>query len=427
MMSIRNFITVTLCALLLFFVRATHACAQALHFSDSVKVSLLTCSMGPDAYERFGHTGIRLQDQENPKLDITFHYGVFNFNTPDFIYRFVKGETDYELGACYTDQFVESYRRRGLGMTEVWLRLSPEQAKRLSDLLIDNYRPENRTYRYSFFFDNCATRPFLRINLATDYQIRYDSTWVNAISLREMVRKKSGRNNWLDLGISLAVALRSDQPTTYQEQIFLPEYLERALRHAEIPTQVGEVTWYAPLVERRDTLLTMTPEVKARIDAHEDVPPLMVLSVLAVIALILSIPSMIRIQLWASIRQSKAFTLCCNIFDSMLMTVTGLTGSILWFLNFVSEHPAVDHNLNCLWLLPTDLVMAVILWIPACRRITFWYACGRVALMIVYFMCDWTWEQFCPAMFILFIGIILFRMLARIRDYESLSQTNIRT
>lgn len=410
---------VTLCALLLFFVRATHVCAQGLHFSDSVKVSLLTCSMGPDAYERFGHTGIRLQDQKNPNLDVTFHYGVFNFNTPDFVYRFVKGETDYELGACLTEQFVESYRRRGLGMTEVWLRLTPEQTHRLSDLLIENYRPENRTYRYSFFFDNCATRPYHRLNLATDNQIRYDSTWVNALSLRDMVRKKSGRNNWLDFGISLAVAMRSDQPTTYQEQMFLPEYLERALRHAEVPTRVGESTWYMPLVERRDTLLTMTPNVKSRIDAPEPISPLMVLGVLAVIALILSIPYMIRLKFWASLIQSKGFVLSCNIFDTLLMIVTGLTGSILWFLNFVSEHPAVDHNLNCLWLLPTDILLAVMLWIPACRRFCFWYAWVRVALLIVYFMCDWTWEQFCPAMFILAIGIILFRMLARAREFEN--------
>lgn len=415
MMSKHNIIIVTLSALLLFFVRATYVCAQTLHFSDSVKVSLLTCSMGPDAYERFGHSGLRLQDQKNPNLDVTFHYGVFNFDTPDFVYRFVKGETDYELGACLTQQFIDSYRRRGLGMTEVWLRLSPEQTRRLADLLIDNYRPENRTYRYSFFFDNCATRPYNRINLATDNQIRYDSTWVNGISLREMVRKKSGRNNWLDFGISLAVAIRSDQPTTYQEQMFLPEYLERALRHAEIPTRVGESTWYMPLVERRDTLLTMTPEVKAKIDDTDPISPLTVLGVLAIIAIILSVPAMIRLKFWATMTHNMGYVLCCNIFDSLLMLVSGVAGSILWFLNFVSEHPAVDHNLNCLWLLPTDIFMAILIWIPSCQRYTFWYAWARVALLIVYFMCDWTWEQFCPAMFILAIGIILFRMLARVR------------
>lgn len=417
-MNNRSIIIVTLCALLIFFVRVTHAYAQVPQFSDSLRVSLLTCSMGPDAYERFGHTGIRLQDQKNPELDITFHYGVFNFNTPDFIYRFVKGETDYELGATLTKNFVEGYRRRGLGMTEAWLRLDKQQTLDLAELLIENYRPENRTYRYSFFFDNCATRPYNRINEATQNQIRYDSTWVNSITLREMVRKKSGRNNWLDFGISLAVALRADKQTSYQEQMFLPEYLERALRHAEIPTKVGENTWYQPIIEKRDTLLTMTPEVKARIEAEEAVPPMLVLGILAVIALLLSIPHLIRLNTWKSLSQGKGFNLCCNLFDSLLMIVTCITGSILWFLNFFSEHPAVDNNLNCLWLLPTDILLAVMLWIPSCKKYCFWYAAFRVTLLIVYFMCDWTWEQFCPAMFIISIGIILFRMLSRIRQLE---------
>lgn len=421
MMNRTNVIIVTLCALLLFFARATHACAQGISFSDSVKVSLLTCSMGPDAYERFGHSGIRVQDQKNEDLDITFHYGVFNFNTPDFIYRFVKGETDYELGATYTRNFIESYRRRGLGMTEVWLRLSQEQSAKLANLLIENYRPENRTYRYSYFFDNCATRPYHRINAATDLSIRYDSTWVNGITLREMVQRKTGRDGWLNFGIALAVAQRADLPTTYEEQMFLPEYLERAYRHAEIPAKVGDKSWYMPLVEKRDTLLTMTPEVKARIDAKDPVSPMMTFGILGIIALMMSIPSLIRIKVWKSASDYLSESVICKGFDSLMMLASGLTGSILWFLNFVSEHPAVDHNLNCLWLIPTDILMAISLWIPRCKRICYWYAVTRVALLIVYFMCDWTWEQYCPATFLIAIGIILFRMLSIIRNNEAKS------
>ena len=80
---------VALIALIIF----TPARAQ-IAFSDSARIALLTCSSGPDAYERFGHAGIRIQDLKKKDLDITFHYGVFSFNTPNFVYRFVKGETD---------------------------------------------------------------------------------------------------------------------------------------------------------------------------------------------------------------------------------------------------------------------------------------------------------------------------------------------
>ena len=64
---------------------------------DDVRVSLLTCAPGTEIYALFGHTAIRY---ENPskQQDWVFNYGMFNFREPNFVMRFVKGETDYQLG-----------------------------------------------------------------------------------------------------------------------------------------------------------------------------------------------------------------------------------------------------------------------------------------------------------------------------------------
>ena len=65
--------------------------------NDSLKISLITCSPGTQVYELFGHTGLRVRDDARD-IDVVFHYGVFSFDTPNFIYRFTKGETDYSIG-----------------------------------------------------------------------------------------------------------------------------------------------------------------------------------------------------------------------------------------------------------------------------------------------------------------------------------------
>ena len=78
--------------------------------SDSLRISLLTAAPGGQAYELFGHTGIRVRDRHN---DIVFHYGVFDFNAPHFFYRFTKGETDYSIGAAAYRDFIYSYVLRG--------------------------------------------------------------------------------------------------------------------------------------------------------------------------------------------------------------------------------------------------------------------------------------------------------------------------
>ncbi len=379
-------------------------------FSDSLRIGLLTCSSGPDAYERFGHAGIRVLDLKNPGLDITFHYGVFSFNTPNFVYRFVKGETDYQLGAVHTRDFINDYDRRGLGMTQQWLRLDSAQTQDMIQRLLINYRPENRTYRYSYFFDNCSTRPYRLLQAVTDNSIKYDSTWTHAITLRQMVQERSGTDNWLDFGIALAVAGRSDIPTHYEEQMFLPDYLAGAVDHAEIPARLGEQIWYQTLVTEKDTLLVMRPEIESAIAAPDSLKPAIVFAIVLLLAMVISLRQFLEKKAQKLGKSaSKALRVSANVFDTVFFLFLGITGCIVWFLNFISEHPAVDHNLNCFWLLPTHVIMAVLLWVRPLSRICQIYFGITFAAVILYVILDWTLGQYCPAPFLLLLATILLR------------------
>lgn len=340
-------------------------------FSDSLQVSLITCSEGPDAYERFGHSAVRILDFKNNE-DIVFHWGVFNFNAPHFVYRFVKGETDYQLGATYTDTFFNSYYKRGLAIKEQQLNLDKDEAKKLVNAIIENYRPENRVYRYSFFFDNCATRPFNLIEKATDHRISYDTAWVQPITLRDMVQQKSGVGNWLDLGISLAVAGRSDKQAYFKEQMFLPEYLAEAYNHATIGDKA--------LVAKEMEVFPMAPEVRAKIDQESVLTsPVTVLIAVALIVTLLGLAT----------RRNKKLAVIYKSAESIVLFATGVTGAILWFLNFVSVHPAVDHNLNCLWLLPTNIIFAALIWVKSAEKVNRIYFFIIFALIIAYAIINW--------------------------------------
>ena len=383
------------------------------NFSDSLRISLLTCSQGPDAYERFGHTGLRVQDQRNPQMDVTFHYGVFSFHTPHFKTRFVKGETDYQLGAEYTSDFIEGYRRRGLGMTEQWLRLDSAQAQEMLQRLLINYRPENRTYRYSYFFDNCATRPFNLINASVGNTLHYDTAWVKNITLREMVQEKTHRNNWLDFGIALAVAARADQRAWFVEQMFLPEYLSMAAGNAKIEQSTASNRWHVPFVTESDTLLTMRPDVAAKIAAPDPIAPATVFGIVLLVALVLSAWEWRKRKEAAQRRQPVKVPVLVNTFDTILFLAAGLTGCVVWFLNFFSLHPAVDHNLNCFWLLPTHVIVAVLIWFKRLRKWCAIYFGITFALIIAYVIFDWIIGQYCPPSFLLLLATLLLRSFMR--------------
>ena len=130
--------------------------AYSMH-NDSIQFSLLTCSPGTEIYSLFGHTAIRYRNFTQNR-DLVFNYGMFSFSTPNFIYRFVKGETDYQLGINTFESFETEYYFRGSKVYQQVLNLTDAEKLELEKLLFENYRPENRVYRYNYFYDNCTTR-----------------------------------------------------------------------------------------------------------------------------------------------------------------------------------------------------------------------------------------------------------------------------
>lgn len=65
--------------------------------NDSIRLSLLTCAPGEEIYSLFGHTAIRYENSSQG-IDVVFNYGLFSFNTPNFISasRSEKQTTNWE-------------------------------------------------------------------------------------------------------------------------------------------------------------------------------------------------------------------------------------------------------------------------------------------------------------------------------------------
>ena len=124
---------------------------------DSVRISLLTCAPGSEIYALFGHSAIRYEDPARGE-DWVFNYGMFSFKDPNFVMRFVKGETDYQLGVIPYRYFEAEYALRGSSVYQQELNLTEAEKLMLIGLLRENYLPANRVYRYNYFYDNCTTR-----------------------------------------------------------------------------------------------------------------------------------------------------------------------------------------------------------------------------------------------------------------------------
>ena len=206
---------------------------------DDVEVSLLTCGPGNEVYSLFGHTAIRVC-QPSRGMDIVVNYGMFSFKQKYFIPRFVLGLTDYQMGITTFDDFKAEYEYEQRWVFEQILNLTSKEKSALLQAIDRNYKPENVTYRYNFFYNNCTTKARDLIAANIDGKIKYNSATSEYPSFRELCHSKTFNNRWSQFGNDLLLGIQADLPTNISEQQFLPENLEHDFSLATIETNTDE-------------------------------------------------------------------------------------------------------------------------------------------------------------------------------------------
>lgn len=332
--------------------------------SDEAQISLLTSApYDEEVFTVYGHAAIRIYDPQQ-KLDIIFNYGLFDFAKPHFIYRFAKGETDYKLGAADFSTYILEYQLRGSDITEQTLNLTPDEKARLWEALLVNYRPENRTYRYNFFFDNCATRPAVLIEKAIHSQIDYQYPYA-ARTFRELINYCTRNHPWLTFGCDLALGSPTDRPATLHEMMFLPSYLEKAFGKATVTNPDGTKR---KLV--KDTRVIgaenrpATPDISET--AETETGENGIFTPIVVSWLFFGIIFVITFIEW---RRRTYY----RIVDCLLFFLAGTGGVILFFLSFISVHPSTWPNWNLIWLQPLDWVAVILFSVKKLKKAAFYY------------------------------------------------------
>ena len=199
--------------------------------SDSIQISILTCSPGPAIYEVYGHTAIRVTNHTTGS-DIVFNYGLFDFSSPNFIWRFTLGKTDYLLGADYYKNFERSYTRRGSEIYQQDLKISKEESEKLFQLLSIHAKPENRVYRYNFLDNNCATMALDKVEEAVDGKIKY-TQMDTTTTYRQLLHKYNKVSAWTSFGTDLVIGADADTIIDNRQFAFAP------LELMELLAQIG--------------------------------------------------------------------------------------------------------------------------------------------------------------------------------------------
>ena len=368
--------------------------------SDSVRVSLVTCSPAGAVWQQYGHTALRYQDPSR-QMDVAVNYGLFSFSQPHFVWRFVTGQTDYIVGAEPWASFLEEYMDRGSSVTLQELSLTPSAKQRLYNLLAENLQPGNREYRYNFLYKNCSTmaRDILFASISL-YSVCYAPA--DSLTYRQILHESNARYPWSSFGIDLLLGKDADEPVDAVAQDFSPLYLSRHFATATLTAaadslpadSLAATEHIVPLVAATQTIVSPNPLSEPRPFPLTPEQAMWLLLLLTAIVCMLELIGE-RIHWW---------------FDILLFGLQGLAGVIVTFLFFFSTHPCTDSNLLVLLLNPVPLVCLPFIVSQSRRRGVNTGACAVAFLVLGFLAAQLLIHQQVPRSVYIFSAALLLRL-----------------
>lgn len=330
-------------------------------------IYLLTCGPGTETYSVYGHSALRIVIPEK-NSDMVYNWGVFDFATPNFVWKFAKGRLDYSLGISSYDTFLRDYFLDGRWVVSQKLNLETADIKKLFQLIAENLKPENISYRYDFFYDDCSTRIRDLIEKAVGENLIYPPTEANRDlpTFRYLTGEYEKVMPWTKAGIDLIMGSPGDKKASFRDRMFLPIELKNGLSEL--------------LIRRNGKMIPLLTNPEIVVDFKQ---PLFKEKLLASPMLVFSLLLIIVIILTGYFRGKRAN----NIIDIVIFAIFSILALMMIFFNFFTDHHQMKWNLNILWLNPFIILCFIslllkkdwLIWF----RVVFFMAAGFLALLVV--------------------------------------------
>ena len=316
--------------------------------AQSPRVYLITVGQGAEVWEKFGHNALWFVDAATG-VDEAYNWGVFDFNQPGFLRRFLTGDTKYWVERYPGELLIEYYRNSNRSVVLQRLNFTAEQASRALTYARWNARDENKFYRYDYFRDNCSTRVRDLIDYALGGALK---TATAGIRGPRTYRSESVRlvddMKLTQLGIYAALGHPADRPLSLWEMMFIPMRMRDIIRGQRIAGATGSA---APLVAE-ERLLYESKEHHERSDTPRLWLPYLIVGLL------------LGAEFAAVGRARSRSSFADRLFRieaAIWMVLTGIIGLILLLAWTTTRHVFWYHNENLLLLNPLALWLAAMI------------------------------------------------------------------
>ncbi|AEF81960.1 DUF4105 domain-containing protein [Leadbettera azotonutricia] len=315
---------------------------------DSLVIKFAVMGPGDELYFWWGHIGIIIEDYKTNRSRF-YDWGVFSFENTNFYSNFAMGRLIYACAASSPSWNLQNYIENNRDITIYTLDLPADKKEQVREFAEWSILPENKDYFYHHFKDNCATRVRDIFDMATDgaFKARYGDA-PGRYTLRQHVRRHTWFNPFFDWFLNFLMGRNIDQPMTIWEEMFLP---------AEIGAHAAEFSYTgSDGIERKFVSSVEKLNTAVGRPAVLDVPRLQWPRELVfgcVLALVLGV------LLFFKNRENQVASIIWTGLQGALGLFFGISGLVLFFMTFFTNHDYTFHNLNVLYINPL-LIAAVV-------------------------------------------------------------------
>ncbi len=316
---------------------------------EELVVAIMTMGQGDYVYELFGHNAIWIRDNARG-TDWVYNYGIFDFDSPGYWWRFVTGNWLYTLAVDDLSSTLSAYRYWNRSVWVQVLNLTPAQKRELRDFLEWNALPENREYLYDYFRDNCSTRIRDALDAVIGGALRAATQGVpTGTTYRSHSERLIAADRIAYTGVLAALGPAADREIDAWEEMFVPFELQLRIRDLEVTDEVGR---RVPLVDREGVLFEAIDREPVRAEPPQWRRWYLLVGIALAIAFFLLGRAALRL------RTARAALVAVAACWSVLLGVVGLLLLGMWAL---TNHTIAYRNENLLHINPLALGLAVLL------------------------------------------------------------------
>ena len=300
-------------------------------YYENTHIYLITAAPSEPVYIYFGHAGIAIETPDSP--EVMFDYGSFRFDDSFYI-NFIFGRLYYTIIESYSSYRYDEFMYADRTVERIELMVSPEAKKAIIGFLSYNMRPENNTYLYHYYEDNCATRPRDIYNAATGGAFR---EWAGNIETGKSFRAWS--TPYMSPSFFFAFVLNYlqgpsvDRPVSLYEACFLPDVLLSAISEYE----------------------AKEPETLYQTRTREATPERYSLALRSVI-----LAALFSAAILLTATRSRALRIIGDLVSAALWLFMGILSTVLLFMMVATNHNVTYGNWNVLIISPLVLALATL-------------------------------------------------------------------